>query len=217
MDTRRNLRSMGFWNQRVVPHLTDRALRTEEIGELRAEVCLGLHGRVLEIGFGSGLNLRHLPPEVTSVSAVEPSDAGWALSEARRRRTTVPVERSGLDGEALTEPGESFDSALVTFSLCTIPDAAAALAEVRRVLTPGGRLHFLEHGLAPDPGVVRWQRRLEPVQRRVFAGCHLTRDVPALVAASGLELEEVRGEYTPGPGAMRPWTYGYLGRAVRVT
>lgn len=206
---------MGTWTDRVVPHLTDRALSRPEINELRDEVCAGLTGRVLELGFGSGLNLPYLPPEVTAVHAVEPADAGWALSEARRAGAGVPVERSGLDGQSLDEPDASFDSVLVTFTLCTIPDAAAALAEVRRVLRPGGRFHFLEHGLAPDPGVVRWQERLEPVQRRVFAGCHLTRDIPALVGAAGLELEDVRAEYQPGPRAMRPWTYGYAGRAVR--
>lgn len=205
----------GFWTDRVVPRLTDCALRTPEIAGLRDEVCTGLTGRVVEIGFGSGLNLPHLPAGVTSVSAVEPADSGWALSERRRARHPVPVERTGLDGQALEEGDETFDSALVTFSLCTIPDALAALREVRRVLRPGGRLHFLEHGLAPDAGVVRWQRRLEPVQRRAFAGCHLTRDVPALVAAAGLEVEEVRSEYLPGPKVMRPWAYGYLGRAVR--
>ena len=206
---------MGTWSDRVVPHLTDRALSRPEINELRAEVCAGLTGRLLELGFGSGLNLRYLPAEVTSVHAVEPADAGWALSQARRDRAAVPVVRSGLDGQSLDEPDASFDSALVTFSLCTIPDAAAALAEVRRVLRPGGRLHFLEHGLAPDPGVVRWQERLEPVQRRVFAGCHLTRDIPALVSAAGLEIEDLRADYEPGPRVMRPWTYGYAGRALR--
>jgi len=208
---------MGIWSDRVVPHLTDRALSAPEIAELRAEVCAGLTGRVVEIGFGSGLNLQHLPPEVVSVSAVEPADAGWALSERRRARTDVPVERTGLDGQALVDPDASFDSALVTFSLCTIPDAAAALSEVRRVLRPGGRLHFLEHGLAPDASVARWQRRLDPVQGRVFAGCHLTRDIPALVTGAGLSLDDVRAEYQPGPKVMRPWTYGYLGRAVRLS
>jgi hypothetical protein len=103
----------------------------------------------------------------------------------------------------------------VTFSLCSITDPTLALSEVRRVLKPGGSLHFLEHGLAPDPGVARWQHRLDPVQRRVFAGCHLSRDVPALVQAAGLEMAELRAEYQPGPRVMRPWTYGYLGRAAR--
>lgn len=205
---------MGLWSERVVPHLTDRALASPEIGELRAEACAGLVGRVVEIGFGSGLNLSYLPPGVAEVAAVEPADVGWELSASRRRHSDVPVERSGLDGQALAEPSGTFDSALVTFSLCSIPDPAAALAEVRRVLRPGGRLHFLEHGLAPDAGVARWQRRIDPVQRRLFAGCHLSRDVAALVGAAGLVVEDLRREYLPGPSIARPWTYGYLGRAV---
>lgn len=204
---------MAWWSERVVPHLTDLALRNEEIGELRQEACRGLHGNVLEIGFGSGLNIRFYPAQVTSVAAVEPSDVGWRLSEVRRSRTDVPIRRSGLDGQHLAEGDATFDSALVTFSLCTIPDPALALAEVRRVLKPGGSLHFLEHGLAPDEGVVRWQRRLDPVQKRVCAGCHLSRDVPGLVGAAGLELTDLRAEYQPGPRVMRPWTHGYLGRA----
>ena len=206
---------MGGWSERVVPRLTDRALGTDEIGELRAAACRGLHGRVLEIGFGSGLNLRHLPPAVTSVAAVEPADVGWALSAPRRERAGVPVRRSGLDGQRLVEDDASYDAVLSTFTLCTIPDAAAALAEVRRVLRPGGTLHFLEHGLAPDPGVVRWQRRLEPLQRRIFAGCHLTRDVLALVAAAGLEVTDLDQRYLPGPAVGRPWAYGSLGVARR--
>lgn len=205
---------MSLWSDRVVPRLTDVALRTDEIGELRQEVCRGLTGRVLEIGFGSGLNLRWYPPEVTSVRAVEPADLGWQLSARRRARTDVPVERSGLDGQDLTEPDGSADSALVTFSLCTIPDPARALAEVHRVLRPGGALHFLEHGRAPDARVAAWQRRLDPVQSRVFAGCHLSRDVPGLLRAAGFEVVELREEYLPGPRVSRPWTYGYRGRAV---
>jgi len=204
-----------WWSERVVPHLTDVALRSQEIGELREETCRGLHGRVLEIGFGSGLNLRFYPAGVASVAAVEPSDVGWELSAERRARTDVRVERSGLDGQHLAEDDASFDSALVTFSLCTIADPALALSEVRRVLRPGGSLHFLEHGLAPDPAVARWQHRLDPVQRRLFAGCHLSRNVPALVEGAGFEVAELRAEYQPGPRVAHPWTYGYLGRAVR--
>ncbi len=149
------------------------------------------------------------------MAAVEPSDIGWRLSAERRARSGVPVHRSGLDGQHLAEEDDSFDAALVTFSLCSIPDPALALSEVHRVLRPGASLHFLEHGLAPDEGVARWQHRLDPVQKRVFAGCHLSRDVPGLVEAAGLEIAEVRAEYLPGPRVMRPWAYGYLGRAVR--
>ena len=204
---------MGVWTDRVLPHLIDLVLRSDEINELRAEACAGLHGRVLEIGFGSGLNLAFLPPEVTAVRAVEPSDTAWALSERRRSGSRVVVERSGLDGQRLAEPDASADSALVTFSLCTIPDPGLALAEVRRVLRPGGRLHLLEHGLAPDDPVARWQRRLDPLQQRLFGGCHLTRDVPAMLADAGFTDVEVRSQYLPGPRVGRPWSYGYLGRA----
>jgi SAM-dependent methyltransferase len=206
---------MGVWAERVVPRLTDVALGNEEIGELRVVACLGLHGRVLEIGFGSGLNLPHCPPEVESVSAVEPSQAGWDLSRRRRAGSEVPVERIGLDGQRLEADDASYDAVLATFTLCTIPDAAAALAEVHRVLRPGGMFHFLEHGLAPDARVAAWQRRLDPLQRLVFAGCHLTRDVPGLVVDAGLEMTLLEQRYLPGPGISRPWTYAYLGRAVR--
>ncbi len=208
---------MGVWNDRVVPRMVDASLRSHEVGELRARACAGLHGRVLEIGFGSGLNTRFYPDEVTGTSAVEPSDVAWRLSEPRRERSGVPVARSGLDGQHLGEGDASHDAALVTFSLCTIDDPVLALREVRRVVRPGGRLHFVEHGLAPEPGVRRWQHRLEPVQRRVAGGCHLTRDVPSLLAEGGWTtgssgwLEQL---YLPGPAVGRPWTYVSLGVAT---
>ena len=206
---------MGVWAERVVPRLTDVALDNKDIGELRAVACLGLHGRVVEIGFGSGLNLPHYPLQVDSVSAVEPADVAWGLSQRRRAHSRIPVERTGLDGQRIEAGDASYDAVLSTFTLCTIPDVAAALAEVRRVLRPGGLFHFLEHGLAPDAAVVAWQHRLEPLQRRVFAGCHLTRDVTALVVDAGLEITLMEQRYLPGPRIVRPWTYGYLGRAVR--
>jgi len=206
---------MGVWADRVVPHIVDKAGSNPHVETLRNHVCEGLHGRVLEIGFGSGLNVAHYPPTVTSVHAVEPSDVGWRLSEERRASTPLPIERSGLDGQRLNEPDESFDCVLSTLTLCTIPDIDRALTEVRRVLRPGGRLHFLEHGLAPDPQVAAWQRRLNPLQGRLFAGCHLDRDIPALVVGAGLQVDDLETSYLPGPAFTHPWGYGYLGRAVR--
>lgn len=201
--------SLRVWDERVVPRLTDLSLRSREIGRLREPTCAGLVGRVLEIGFGSGLNIRWYPREVSSVTAIEPSDVGWEISARRRARTSLPIERAGLDGQRLDLPDDSHDSALVTFSLCTIPDPLLALQEARRVVRDGGRLHALEHGLAPEESVRRWQRRLEPVQRAVAGGCHLTRDIPALVTAAGWRVEELEQAYLPGPGVARPWTYGY--------
>ena len=206
---------MGIWNDRVLPHLVDASLRSHDVGELRARVCAGLHGEVLEIGFGSGLNARFYPSAVSRVSAVEPSDVAWRLSAPRRERSAAPITRSGLDGQRLTEADDSHDAALVTFTLCTIADPGLALREVRRVVRPGGRLHFLEHGLAPEPGVRRWQQRHEPVQRRLAVGCHLTRDVPEMLREAGWAIDPGRFEqtYLDGPAASRPWTFVSLGVA----
>ncbi|MCY7402192.1 MAG: class I SAM-dependent methyltransferase [Nocardioides sp.] len=206
--------SLRLWEERVVPRLTDVSLRGHEIGELRGRVCAGLTGSVVEIGFGSGLNVRWCPPTVTAISAVEPSDVGWALSARRRERSQLPIDRVGLDGQHLALADASHDSALVTFSLCTIPDAALALRELRRVVRPGGRLHFLEHGLSPVDSVRRWQHRLEPVQQAVAGGCHLTREIPELVGDNGWAVEDVESFALPGPAISRPWTYLHLGTAV---
>jgi SAM-dependent methyltransferase len=206
---------MGFWTDRVVPRITDRALSTAEVMDLRTLVCAGLRGRVLELGFGSGLNTGAYPAEVDRVDAVEPSDLGWALSASRRGGSRVPIERTGLDGQRLEAEDGQYDAVLSTFTLCTIPDVGQALAEVCRVLRPGGSFHFLEHGRAPDAGVERWQRRLDPLQGMVCGGCHLGRDIPALVETSGLTLRGVVEAYQPGPRVSRPWSYGYLGRAEK--
>lgn len=206
--------SLRLWDEQVLPRLTDASLRGREIGELRGRVCAGLTGRVVEIGFGSGLNIRWCPPEVTSISAVEPSDVGWSLSQRRRERSSLRIDRAGLDGQHLDLADGSHHSALVTFSLCTIPDPALALRELRRVVRPGDRLHFLEHGLSPAQSVRRWQHRLEPVQRAVAGGCHLTREIPELIGANGWRVEDVESFALPGPGISRPWTYLHLGTAV---
>lgn len=197
---------MSFYSDRVLPLVITRTCGTPTLNGLRTRACEPLSGRVVEIGFGSGFNVGRYPNAVTAVAAVEPSDAGWRLGASRVASSTVPIERSGLDGERLPFDDDSFDSALSTFTLCTIPDLDAALAELRRVVRPGGVFAFLEHGTAPDPGPRKWQRRIEPFQKRFGGGCHLTRDLPAAIAASGWNLVEVDAFYadkTPKPfGAL---------------
>ena len=205
----------GLWERHVVPRIVERTCGTKEAHELRASTCRDLEGRVLEIGFGSGLNLEHLPAAVTEVSAVEPNDTAWRLAQPRIEASRVPVERSGLDGQRLDEPDASFDHVLVTFVLCTIPDQQAALREAGRVLRPGGRVHFVEHGRAPDESVYRWQRRIEPIQRRVGGGCHLTREPAKDMTAVGLAVCDLDTFYLPGPGVNRPFTFVYQGQARR--
>jgi ubiquinone/menaquinone biosynthesis C-methylase UbiE len=182
---------MGFYGDQVLPRLINVACGARSTQPNRQRVCAGLHGRVLELGFGSGLNVAHYPSAVTSVDAVEPADVGWLLAARRLAATGPPVRRSGLDGQSLPFPDHTFDTALSTWTLCTIPDVGAALREARRVVKPGGSLHFLEHGLAPDAPVQRWQHRLEPMQKRLFGGCHLTREVADLLAASGFVVTEL--------------------------
>lgn len=206
---------MGWWERNVVPRLVDKALGTEWMDEQRALVCGGLRGRVLEIGFGSGLNVRHYPDDVTEVAAVEPNDRAWTMAQRRLGHTPAHVVRAGLDGQRLDQPDESYDAVLTTYSLCTIPDEAAALAEARRVLRPGGTLHFIEHGLADDPGVRRWQRRLEPLQKRIAGGCHLTREHAGAITAAGFEIVSLDNGYEPGPSFTKPLGYYYRGTATR--
>ena len=189
---------MGFYGEQVVPRIINRACGTKTAEPLRRRVCAGLAGDVVELGFGSGHNVPFYPAAVTRVTAVEPSDVGWRLAAERVKATTVPVRRSGLDGQSLPFPDHGFDAALSTWTLCTIPDAGAALLEVRRVLKPGGTLHFLEHGLAPDERVRRWQRRLEPVQCRLAGGCHLTRSIVDLLTAAGFTIRDLDVFYEQG-------------------
>ncbi|HWJ81655.1 MAG TPA: class I SAM-dependent methyltransferase [Nocardioides sp.] len=203
---------MGLYGDRVLPRLINLACGAKSADPLRQRVCAGLSGEVVEIGFGSGLNVPFYPPEVRRVAAIEPADLGWRLARDRVAASPVPVERAGLDGQRLPFDDDTFDCAVSTWTLCTIPDVAAALGEVRRVLRPGGTLHFVEHGLAPDPGVARWQHRLEPLQKRVAGGCHLTRRIGDLLTDAGFTITEADVFYEEG--APKVWGADTLGVAV---
>ena len=189
---------MGVYADHVLPRIINVACGMKTADPFRERVAAELGGEVVEIGFGSGLNVPYYPVAVTAVSAVEPSDVGWKLAGERVRRSPVPVRRAGLDGQRLPFADDSFDAALSTWTMCTIPDVDAALRELRRVLRPGATLHFIEHGLAPDEKVRRTQRRLEPLNKRVFGGCHLTRPIVDLIRGAGFEVTELDTFYEPG-------------------
>lgn len=189
---------MGFYTEHILPRCLDKVCGVKTAAPYRQRVCSGLSGDVVEIGFGSGLNVPYYPDAVTQVAAVDPSDVAWKLAGKRLGETTVPVRRAGLDGQRLPFDDDTFDAALSTWTMCTIPDPGAALRELRRVLKPGASLHFVEHGLAPDEKVRRMQRRIEPFNKRAFGGCHLTRPVADLIAAAGFEIKDLDVFYEPG-------------------
>ena len=201
---------MGIYTDQVVPRITNVLLGNKEFAKVRAEECEGLTGDVIEIGFGSGLNLPHLPPEVSGLWAVDPSGVAQTLAAKRIAATAVPFHSAGLDGAHLDLPDDRFDSALSTMTLCTIPDVVTALDELKRVLKPGARFHFAEHGHAPDERVARFQDRFDPWQGRIAGGCHLNRDIAALISEAGFEIEQLRNFYLNAP---KSFGYMYVGRA----
>ena len=205
---------MSLWSEQVAPRLTDRT-DSPAVRRIRAQACAGLAGHVLEIGFGSGQNLPFYPATVRRVTAVEPSQVARRLAGRRIAAAAIPVYFGAADAAQLPFADASFDAALSTLTLCTVGDVDRAAREIFRVLRPGAQLHLVEHGGAPDAGVARWQRRLEPLQKRMFAGCHLTRDMAALLRSAGFELTDLDQGYLMGPALTHPWTYVLQTRARR--
>jgi len=202
---------MGFYDDQVLPRVIDKVLGSAAMGELRKRALTGVEGSVLEIGFGSGTNLVHYPPDVELVLAVDPAMVGRKLARKHLARSRVPVEFVGLDGQSVPLDDDSVDNAVSTWTLCTVPDPAAALGEIRRIVRPGGRLYFLEHGLSDDPRIAGRQHRREPLQRRFAGGCHLTRRFDDLLADAGFDVERCSRFVIAGPATM---SHMYAGTAV---
>ena len=202
---------MSIYKDRILPHLVNFACSTKPSQKQREKIVPLASGEVLEVGFGSGLNLPFYDKQkVQKVWGLEPSDG-------MRRKARPMVEASGLNIEFIDLPGEnipletnSVDTVLVTYSLCTIPDVVAALDGMRRVLRPGGSLLYCEHGIAPDESVRRWQRRLNPVWSRLAGGCNMNRDIPALLGKGGFEITADDRMYIPG---LKMLCYNYWGVA----
>lgn len=203
---------MGVYGDRVLPHVIDVVMDAEQVREIRQRVCSGLRGDVVEIGFGTGHNLPFLPAEVERLRAVEPSERSVALAQQRIAASDVPVEVVGLDGQQLPLADKSADAVLCTWSLCTIPDPEAAVREAARVLKPGGRMHFAEHGRAPEHGIRRWQDRLNGIQQRIGGGCNLNRDIPSIIEAAGMKITRLDARYSEN--IPRPYAYMYEGTAT---
>lgn len=202
---------MGFYSKHILPRLTDLAMRNKETARLRAAWIPQARGEVLEIGIGSGLNLPFYSSEVQRVYGVDPS---IELQRMARRRATTGLEKVEFLTQSAEEPlplaSASIDTVVVTWTVCSIPNAAKALQEMKRVLKASGCLIFIEHGRAPDPAVAVWQDRLTPVWKRISGGCHLNRRVDELIMEAGFQISDLKTCYLAGP---RPMTYTYQGVA----
>jgi ubiquinone/menaquinone biosynthesis C-methylase UbiE len=202
----------SWYERHILPHALDIACGLPMIARQRALIVPLARGRVLEVGIGTGLNMRHYDKSrVTQIVGLDPGLELQPLARQRIAQAGLPVELVDLSAEAIPLPDASFDTVLITYTLCTIPDALAALKEMRRVLKPTGRLLYCEHGRAPDASVRRWQDRLQPLWGKVAGGCHLGRDIPALLQAAGFQLVTPHQRYLPGP---RPFTFHYWGEAL---
>lgn len=199
---------MNLWEDQLLPRIIDRVMRGPSISALREQCLVGATGVMVEPGFGSGLNVPVLPPGVTKIYAVDPATLGQRLAADRIAASDVDVEFIGLDGQSIPLENNTCDAGLLTFSLCTIPDPMLALGELRRIIKPGGSLHFVEHGEAPDDRVRRWQERVAPVQKAVAAGCHLNRPVVDLITAAGFEIEWTEARYHGRPKVGTYFTVG---------
>lgn len=203
---------MGWYQRHILPKLIDNLCGQKPMQELRGRYVPRAHGAVLEVGIGSGHNLPHYSSAVTSVTGLDPATELTGLARERAGAVPMPVQVLTVSGEEIPADDACYDSVVCTWTLCSIPNVYAALREMRRVLRPGGALYFIEHGLAPDPKVVRWQRRLEPLWKPLGGGCHLTRKADDLIQDAGFDIAEVEAGYQPGPRFAAYMTHGVARR-----
>lgn len=203
---------MGWYEKHVLPRLIDAACSQKPMRRLRQRYVPQAHGDVLEIGIGSGLNLAHYGDAVTSLTGLDPAAELTERATERARGLNRPVQVLGVSGEEIPADDARFDSLVCTWTLCSIPNVYAALREMRRVLKPGGKLFFIEHGRSPEPAVLRWQQRLEPLWKKIGGGCHLTRQADVLIQDAGFEVEALDGGYEPGPKFAAYMTHGVARR-----
>lgn len=201
---------MSFYQRYVIPRLTHFAMRQKQLLPFRQRVIGAAEGRVLEIGIGSGLNLPLYGGRVASVIGLEPSSELLNMARPRAEAATVPITLLDASAETIPLDSGSIDTVVTTWTLCTIPNAPQALGEMRRVLRPGGALLFVEHGRAPEPGVARWQDRLDRLWSRLAGGCHLNRKMDDLISGNGFRIDALENARIPGP---RTHTFLYQGRA----
>lgn len=181
---------MSLYSRHVFPHILDWLMSQPAFTQAREELLANVTGDVLEVGFGTGLNIDHYPSSVSSLTTVDVNPGVHKLAEKRLQQARMPVKFALISGENLPMEDASFDAVVSTWTLCSIPDVEGALREIRRVLKPEGRFYFVEHGLSPDPGTAKWQHRLTPVQKIIGDGCHLNRDHLALIANAGMKVIE---------------------------
>ena len=203
---------MGFCARHILPWMIDKVMTGDVVEADRAMIVPRAEGEVLELGMGSGHNLGFYGPDVKAVYGVEHSAELAAMARERAEAVAFPVEIAEVSAETMPFDDNSFDSALVTWALCSITDMAAALAEVRRVMKPSGALHFVEHGLAPEASVARWQDRINPLWRPFTGGCNLNRPIDSRIEAAGFRIDDADNGYVEGPRIMS-YTYRGIARA----
>jgi len=204
---------MGIYSRYIFPRLMNLGMSAPTLTPYRKEVLAHARGRVLELGFGTGLNLPHYPADVRELHAIEVNKGMNELARKNLDRSSIPVTFHVLNAEQLPFEDEAFDTVVSTWTLCSIRHMERALAEVYRVLKAEGQFLFVEHGLSPEPSVQKWQHRLAPFQRVIAEGCHLDRDMEALIREAGFTIVQLRKEYAAG--STRVAGYLYIGKATR--